>query len=76
MKYEFPSLDDLDMNDMSMLLDKAYTDLEKVFQKANDDVVFSKRLSAILDDLAELANDFDESCFPQYFKFDKKSLQH
>ena len=76
MKYDFPSLDDLDMNDMSMLLDKAYTDLEKVFQKANDDVVFSKRLSAILDDLAELANDFDESCFPQYFKFDKKSLQH
>lgn len=76
MKYEFPTLDDLDMNDMSMLLDKAYTDLEKVFQKANDDVVFSKRLSAILDDLAELANDFDESCFPQYFKYDKKPLQH
>ena len=76
MKYDFPSLDDLDMNDMSMLLDKAYVDLEKVFQKANDDVVLSKRLSAILDDLAELANDFDESCFPQYFKFNKKSLQH
>ena len=75
MKYDFPSLDDLDKNDMSQLLDNAYVDLEKVFQKANDDDVFFKRLSDILDDLAELANDFDESCFPQYFKYDKRPLQ-
>lgn len=62
MKYKFYGLDDLDKNDCSIKFEMAYVALEDVYRIiVDEDPAFKKRVSSVLDSLAEVANDFDES---------------
>ena len=63
MRYNFPTLDDLDKTDIVKNFDEAYMSLEDVLYRLGDYQEIHDRLSKLMDDLNDIADDFDNGAF-------------